>query len=142
MLDLTVGVVHTPCATCVTTCGICCGNAGGMSSMLLLSRMTLVSACALVGACGSVTPNNQRGGAGGGGGGGGGLGANVVDATSMDASSLPSGVYAIPMATPTSADQGFFYTPSLTASGQSFLLDLDTGSTDTGIAWSRYIPQN
>ncbi len=46
----------------------------------------------------------------------------------------PSGVFAIPLSTPTGDDQGEFYTPSLTASGKTFLLDLDTGSTVTGIA--------
>ena len=47
---------------------------------------------------------------------------------------LPAGVYAIPLSTPSNDDQGFFYMPGLTVAGSTFLLDLDTGSTDTGIA--------
>jgi Eukaryotic aspartyl protease len=48
----------------------------------------------------------------------------------------PGGFYTIPLATPTGADQGSFYTATLNASGASFLLDIDTGSTVTGIAGS------
>jgi hypothetical protein len=60
------------------------------------------------------------------------------DAQAVDAApdANTSGVYAIPLATPTGMDQGSFYTATLSASGASFVLDLDTGSTVTGIAGS------
>jgi hypothetical protein len=53
-----------------------------------------------------------------------------------DGGSGSDGVYGIPLSTPTGDDQGAFYTPTLTTEGASFLLDLDTGSTVTGIAGS------
>ncbi len=56
--------------------------------------------------------------------------------STTDGSIQPSGVFAMPLSTPTGQDQGEFYTPTLTASGKNFLLDLDTGSTTTGIAGS------
>lgn len=61
---------------------------------------------------------------------------------SSDGNAMPdspgpmNGVYTIPLGTPSGGDQGAFYTATLTASGASFLLDLDTGSTVTGIAGS------
>ena len=51
-----------------------------------------------------------------------------------DASTMASGVYAIPLATPTGQDLGMLYTASFTASGGTFQLDLDSGSTTTGVA--------
>lgn len=53
-----------------------------------------------------------------------------------DAATTASGVYAIPLATPTGQDQGMLYTASFTASGATFQLDLDSGSTTTGLAAS------
>jgi hypothetical protein len=104
--------------------------------------------------CGSNSNNNNNGdddsggadasmngsgsgsnpGSGSGSGSGPGSGSDVGPA--CGSGSLPAGVYAIPLSTPSNADQGFFYTPSLTTEGSTFLLDLDTGSTDTGIAGS------
>jgi hypothetical protein len=69
--------------------------------------------------------NNKPHGGGGGGG--------AVDAP-IDSSTTPNGVYAIPLATPSGQDQGAFYAPSLTINGASYALDLDTGSTVTGVA--------
>jgi hypothetical protein len=54
--------------------------------------------------------------------------------TPADSPSSTSGVYAIPLGTPTGADQGSFYTATLAASGKMFMLDIDTGSTTTGLA--------
>jgi hypothetical protein len=51
-----------------------------------------------------------------------------------DATTTPPGVYAIPLATPTGEDLGMLYTASFTASGATFQLDLDSGSTTTGLA--------
>jgi hypothetical protein len=51
-----------------------------------------------------------------------------------DAAPMASGVYAIPLATPTGQDLGMLYTASFTASGTTFQLDLDSGSTTTGVA--------
>jgi hypothetical protein len=66
---------------------------------------------------------------------GGGDSASGADAaTSVDAPTSSSGVFAIPLATPTGDDQGMLYTASLTASGATFQLDLDSGSTTTGVA--------
>ena len=45
-----------------------------------------------------------------------------------------NGAFAIPLGTPSGNDQGALYTATLTASGASFVLDIDTGSTVTGIA--------
>ncbi len=54
--------------------------------------------------------------------------------SSPDATGPMNGVYSIPLTTPSGGDQGEFYMPALTASGKTFKLDLDTGSTVTGIA--------
>jgi hypothetical protein len=62
----------------------------------------------------------------------GGDAAAQVDAAPADAS--PLGLFTIPLATPTGQDQGMLYTASLTASGATFQLDLDSGSTTTGVA--------
>jgi hypothetical protein len=91
---------------------------------------SVVAACAFAGACGSGGTHGNQGVDGG----GGGDGQGTVDAATDAPSGLPTGVYAIPLGTPTGADQGSFYTATLTASGNDFLLDLDTGSTVTGIA--------
>jgi hypothetical protein len=48
----------------------------------------------------------------------------------------PAGVYAVPLSTATGSDQGSFWGPMLSASGKQFLLQVDTGSTVTGIAGS------
>jgi hypothetical protein len=56
-----------------------------------------------------------------------------VDAT-VDGAQGSTTVYAIPLTSPTGVDQGSLYSPTLTASGRQFLLDLDTGSSVTGIA--------
>src|SRR5580692_5233729 len=62
--------------------------------------------------------------------------APAIDAPTVDApTDLPAGVYAIPMTTPDDAP-GFLYTPTLSASGRTFLVMLDTGSTDVAIAGS------
>ncbi len=64
-------------------------------------------------------------------------GAIPVDgSSSSDATGPMNGVYSIPLSTPSGADQGEFYLPALTASGKTFKLDLDTGSTVTGLAGS------
>jgi hypothetical protein len=86
-----------------------------------LVRSRLVVACSLAAACGSSHGRS-------------------VDAMAYegdaptDSPDLGTGVYAIPLTTPSGADQGSYYMPLLTASGKSFRLDLDTGSTVTGIA--------
>ena len=51
-----------------------------------------------------------------------------------DSGPPPQGVYAVPLGTPTGQDQGFFYTAPFTAAGATFQLDLDSGSTTTGVA--------
>ena len=96
--------------------------------------------------CGSNSNNDNNGGgtdaanggtdAGSGSGSGPGSGSNPGSDSNPTCGSaaLPAGVYAIPLSTPSNEDQGFFYTPGLTVAGSTFLLDLDTGSTDTGIA--------
>jgi hypothetical protein len=62
---------------------------------------------------------------------------NVDGGMDGDADSgSPSAVYAIPLGTPSDSGQGLFYTAALSASGGNFLLDIDTGSTDTAIAGS------
>lgn len=48
----------------------------------------------------------------------------------------PTGMFTIPLITPTGDDQGMLYTASFTASGATFQLDLDSGSTTTGLAAS------
>jgi len=50
----------------------------------------------------------------------------------LDGGMLPSGVYAIPLTTPDDS----FWAPKLTVGTQTFTMDLDTGSTTTGIAGS------
>jgi hypothetical protein len=84
-----------------------------------------VGALAFAGGCGGTSNN----------GGGGGDASNHGDASSShDGPSGPgSGVYAIPLVSPPDS-AGFFYTPTLSVAGSMFTLDLDTGSTDTGIA--------
>lgn len=57
-------------------------------------------------------------------------------AMGSDAAPNVSGVFAIPLATPAGEDQGALYTASFTASGMTFQLDLDSGSTTTGVAAS------
>jgi hypothetical protein len=66
-------------------------------------------------ACGGSSGDDSGGGGGG------------VDA------GLTSGTHVVPLSTPTGQEQGSFYSPTMTASGGMFLLDLDTGSTVTGI---------
>ena len=88
---------------------------------------SIVLATAFAAACGSSGSNGNHGPDAG-------SGSDTVDAAIDAPSTLPSGVYAIPLGTPAGADQGAFYTATLTASGSNFLLDLDTGSTVTGIA--------
>ena len=109
--------------------------------MTMQFRSAFVLACGLTAACGSNSTNNNTGGIDA-------PGTQPVDAsqgsqdgsvsdgstTLADGSIQPSGVYAIPLTTPTGDDQGFLYAPAVTASGKTFLLDLDTGSTVTGIA--------
>ena len=97
--------------------------------MTLLHRLTFLlsaSAVGLVSACGGSSHN--------------GADAPLIDSPTPvidappDAPNFAGVVFTIPLSSPANADQGFFYTPTVTASGNSFLLDLDTGSTDTGIA--------
>ncbi|HUJ62100.1 MAG TPA: pepsin-like aspartyl protease [Kofleriaceae bacterium] len=54
----------------------------------------------------------------------------------QDAPTTPPGTDVIPLGTPTGDDQGSFYTIQFMASGGSFAMDLDTGSTSTGVATS------
>jgi hypothetical protein len=103
-------------------------------------RSTLVIACGLAAGCGSSDNNGNgidapgsRGDAPGSRDAATRDGSTSTDAPT-DAPIIANGVIAIPLSTPTGGDQGEFYTPALTASGKSFLLDLDTGSTVTGIA--------
>ncbi|MGE5183903.1 MAG: pepsin-like aspartic protease [Acidobacteriota bacterium] len=81
--------------------------------------LRLALATALVAACGSDNPKT---------------GVDAAVDAPPDAASL--GVFALPLGTPSGNDQGALYTATLTASGSSFLLDVDTGSTVTGLAGS------
>jgi hypothetical protein len=65
--------------------------------------------------------------------GGGGDATGQVDA-SPDSAVSPGGLFTIPLETPTGDDLGMLYTASFTASGATFQLDLDSGSTTTGVA--------
>jgi hypothetical protein len=80
-------------------------------------------ACGVIAACTNETDKLPVAPGGGGGTSGSGSG-----------SGLNTGVYAIPLGTPSDANQGAFYTAALTTEATSFLLDLDTGSTTAGIA--------
>src|SRR6204780_142615 len=105
-------------------------------------RSTLVIACGFAASCstaGSNNGNNDNGGVDPPQGSAtevGSHGSMPTDAP-PDSPKLTTGVYAIPLSTPTNGDQGTFYTPSLTASGKSFLLDLATCSTVTGVIRTR-----
>jgi len=57
-------------------------------------------------------------------------GSNATPDAPADAAGLGSGVYAIPLTTP---DQSF-WGPQVTIGSQSFMMDLDTGSTTIGVA--------
>ena len=89
---------------------------------MMLRTASALLALALA-ACGDNAVNNHGADAG-----------PDVAATGSDAAPDPSGVYAIPLATPAGEDQGMLYTASFTASGSTFQLDLDSGSTTTGVA--------
>ena len=83
-------------------------------------RSAFVTCCMLATACSSNTSNDS----------------SAPDAATKtpDAPGLQAGTAMIPLSTPSGEDQGSFYTAVLTASGAMFTLDLDTGSTTTGIA--------
>jgi hypothetical protein len=85
-------------------------------------RARIALGCLLVG-CGSSSHGDHPDATGPGG-----------DAADAAIDGSVNGVFAIPLNTPTGADQGAFYLPAFLASGKSFLMDLDTGSTVTGIA--------
>src|SRR5690348_3727149 len=97
----------------------------------MLTKLSSVLLVALLAACGGSSNNGQPDG-----------GTNPdAPGTSGDGSMgnpdsgpPPQGVYAIPLGTPTGADQGAFYTAPFTAAGATFQLDLDSGSTTTGVA--------
>ncbi len=59
-------------------------------------------------------------------------GAGSADAPMADAAPMWPGVVAIPLTTP----DGSFWGPQLSIGGQMFMMDLDTGSTTTGVAGS------
>ena len=107
--------------------------------MTMQLRPIFVSACGFIIGCSSAgsnpggnpdashSPSDGRGG---------GDGSNPIDGStsSPDATGPMNGIYSIPLTTPSGGDQGEFYMPALTVSGKTFKLDLDTGSTVTGIA--------
>jgi hypothetical protein len=63
---------------------------------------------------------------------GSGSGSNTPHDAALDGPNLPSGVYAIPLTTPDDS----FWAPALTINGVQYVMDLDTGSTSTGVAAS------
>jgi hypothetical protein len=97
----------------------------------MLTKLSSVLLVALLAACGGSSNNGQPDG---GTNPDGGMSGNDGSMGNPDGSMPPQGVYAIPLGTPAGQDQGSFYTAPFTAAGATFQLDLDSGSTTTGVA--------